>query len=397
MAHISLNSYLRKVDSAIQYKDSDILVELLSNRDPHVCNVNLRKNDPESHCEEILEPPYDKIVAAHLKCIWSCNNQDLVACYGFQSLLVHEFNKAFQTHKEENWALPVLYAITLDLRLFATAADSEMQKMGKGKPGEKLEKAAETLMQCFRTCASDTRPPWTDSKKQGMLYLVNQLFKIYFKINKLHLCKPLIRAIDSSMHQDKYSIAQRVTYKYYVGRKAMFEGDFKSAEEYLTFALHHCHHASQQNKRLILIYLLPVKMLLGQMPKNDLLHKYDLTQFIDIAKAVRIGNLMLLTKTLDKHEDFFIKSGVYLILEKLKIITYRNLFKKVSLIMNTHQLPVDAFVSALKWMGEADVDDDEVECILANLIFQNRIKGYISHQHKKLVISKQNAFPVLSA
>ncbi|XP_033099340.1 PCI domain-containing protein 2-like [Anneissia japonica] len=105
-----------------------------------------------------------------------------------------------------------------------------MQKMGKGKPGEKLEKAAETLMQCFRTCASDTRPPWTDSKKQGMLYLVNQLFKIYFKINKLHLCKPLIRAIDSSMHQDKYSIAQRVTYKYYVGRKAMFEGDFKSGK-----------------------------------------------------------------------------------------------------------------------------------------------------------------------
>ncbi|XP_071949369.1 PCI domain-containing protein 2-like [Antedon mediterranea] len=397
MAQTSLNSYLRKVDSAIQYKDSDILVELLSNRDPHILNPNLRIDDPETHCESILEPPYDKIVAAHLKCIWSSNNQDLVACYGFQSLLVSEFNKALQTHKEENWALPVLYTITLDLRLYATAADSQMQKMGKGKPGEKLEKAAETLMQCFRTCASDTRPPWEDSKKQGMLYLVNQLFKIYFKINKLHLCKPLIRAINSSPHLTKYSIAQRVTYKYYVGRKAMFEGDFKSAEDDLSFAFQHCHHGSRHNKRLILIYLLPVKMLLGQMPKTNLLHKYDLTPFIDIAKAVRVGNLKLLTETLEKHEDFFIKSGVYLILEKLKIITYRNLFKKVSVIMNTHQLPVDAFVSALKWMGESDVDGDEVECIIANLIFQGRIKGYISHQHKKLVVSKQNAFPILSA
>ena len=31
-----------------------------------------------------------------------------------------------------------------------------------------------------------------------MLNLVNQLFKIYFKMNKLHLTKPLIRAVDSS-------------------------------------------------------------------------------------------------------------------------------------------------------------------------------------------------------
>ena len=37
----------------------------------------------------------------------------------------------------------------------------------------------------------------------GMLNIVNQLFKIYFKVNKLHLCKPLIRAIESSSLKDK--------------------------------------------------------------------------------------------------------------------------------------------------------------------------------------------------
>lgn len=50
------------------------------------------------------------------------------------------------------------------------------------------------------------------------------------QINKLHLCKPLIRAIDSSNLKDEYSMAQRVTYKYYVGRKAMFDSDFKLGE-----------------------------------------------------------------------------------------------------------------------------------------------------------------------
>ncbi|KFM61526.1 PCI domain-containing protein 2-like protein, partial [Stegodyphus mimosarum] len=35
-------------------------------------------------------------------------------------------------------------------------------------------------------------------------------------------------------------------------------------------------------------------------------------------------------------------------------------------------------------------------CILSNLIHDNKIKGYISYQHLKLVLSKQNAFPSLS-
>ncbi len=68
------------------------------------------------------------------------------------------------------------------------------------------------------------------SKKWGTLALVNQLMKIYFKvtlppschiynrvlstqINKLHLCKPLVRAIDSSDIKDQFSMADLVTYK----------------------------------------------------------------------------------------------------------------------------------------------------------------------------------------
>ena len=42
------------------------------------------------------------------------------------------------------------------------------------------------------------------------------------------------------------------------------------------------------------------------------------------------------------------------------------------------------------------MDADEIECILANLIYSGYIKGYISHQHGKLVLSKSNAFPPLS-
>lgn len=36
----------------------------------------------------------------------------------------------------------------------------------------------------------------------------------------------MIRAIENMGMKEKFSLAQRVTYNYYVGRKAMFEGNF---------------------------------------------------------------------------------------------------------------------------------------------------------------------------
>lgn len=397
MAHITINQYLQQLYEALENREGAFCAELLSLKHPHVANPRLQLQSPEEKCQQVLEPPYDEMTAAHLRCCFAVANHDFVEAYKFQTLVVQAFLRAFQSHKEENWALPLMFAVTLDLRVFANNAEQQLQKKGKDKPGEMLEKAAEQLMSCFRICASDNRAGIDDSKKWGMMFLSNQLFKIYFKINKLHLCKPLIRAIDSSNLKNDFSRAQTVTYKYYVGRKAMFDSDFKPAEEYLSYSFDHCHRSSQKNKRMILIYLLPVKMLLGHMPTLQLLRKYDLMQFSDVTKGVREGNLLLLNEALSKHETFFIRCGIFLILEKLKIITYRNLFKKVYLLLQTHQLPLEAFLVALRMMKVDDVDLDEVQCILANLIYMGHIKGYISHQHQKLVVSKQNPFPALSS
>ncbi|KAK0149613.1 PCI domain-containing protein 2 [Merluccius polli] len=379
------------VYEALDNQDGSFCAELLSFKHPHVANPRLQLANPEDKCQQVLEPPYDEMVAAHLRCTYAAANHDFVEAYKFQTLV------AFQAHKEENWALPLMFSVTLDLRIFANNAEQQLQQKGKGQPGDMLEKAAEQLMSCFRVCASDNRAGLDDSKKWGMLFLINQLFKIYFKINKLHLCKPLIRAIDSSNLKNDYSMAQRVTYKYYVGRKAMFDSDFKPAEECLSFSFQHCHRSSQKNKRMILIYLLPVKMLLGHMPTLQLLRKYDLMQFADVTKAVREGNLLLLNEALAKHETFFIRCGIFLILEKLKIITYRNLFKTVYQLLRSHQLPLEAFLVCLRMMKVDELDLDEVQCLLANLIYMGHIKGYISHQHQKLVVSKQNPFPPLSS
>lgn len=262
--------------------------------------------------------------------------------------------------------------------------------------GKLLEKAAESLLACFRVCAADNRSSDADTKRIGMLNLVNQLLKVYFRINKLHLCKPLIRAIDSSQFKGQFPLAQEITYRYFVGRKAMFDSDFKSADSFLSFAFENCHRRSLKNKRLILTYLVPVKMLLGFMPSRHILQKYDLMQFWDLVLAVKAGNLRGIDEVMEKYEEFFIRAGIYLIVEKLKISAYRNLFRKVYLAEKSHQIDIASFQAALQIMGHDDVDAEETQCIVANLIYDGRIKGYISFQHKKVVVSKQNAFPPLS-
>jgi len=84
--------------------------------------------------------------------------------------------------------------------------------------------------------------------------------------------------------------------------------------------------------------------------------------------------------------------GTYLLLEKCKMVCYRNLFKRVYLIMGKHQIPLEQVARTFKWLG-MPIDLDEVECILANLIFKNYVRGYISHAKRTLVLSKRDPFP----
>ncbi|XP_062498844.1 PCI domain-containing protein 2-like [Corticium candelabrum] len=391
----TLQQYLQELKYYIWQMDGSMCSELLSFRHLHVKNQRLQLEDAHSQCSQALDSPYDELVAAHLRGCWAVARSDYVEAFACEAAAIQFFVRAFQSHKDTNWGLPVMYTLISDLHMFARMADRDQKRKGVGKPNETVEKAADCMMSCFRVCVGDNRSSLDVSKKWGIIAVVNHLFKIYFKINKLQLCKPLIRAIEGSTIRENFRVSHLVTYRYYVGRKAMFDNDYKLAAEYLTFAFEHCHRSSRRNKRLALVYLIPVKMFIGYMPSIEVLRQHNLMEFSDVARSVQEGNLRLLNEALSRHEAFFIKFGIYLILERLKVIMYRNLFKKVFLLLGTHQLPLKAFIVTLQMLGEEDMDIDEAQCIIANLIDKNYIRGYISYQHKKLVISKQNPFPRL--
>ena len=86
------------------------------------------------------------------------------------------------------------------------------------------------------------------------------------------------------------------------------------------------------------------------------------------------------------------RQGTYLLLEKCKSICYRNLFKRIHVIVGRTQIPLQHISNAFKVLG-MPIDLDEIECILANLIFRGIIRGYIAHTKRILVLSKRDPFP----
>ncbi|XP_062540018.1 PCI domain-containing protein 2 homolog isoform X2 [Armigeres subalbatus] len=348
--------------------EGQAVARLLSLSDQHVNNQWLHVEHPETAVDRQHESPVVEIVSCHLKVLFCLTKEprNYSEAFKHQTNCVQAVVKMLQVMKGENWFLPVMYTVAIDLRRLAVKCE---QQQKSSKPGEILEKAAECLMSCFRVCAADNRSLDPDTKRLGMLNLVNQLFK------------------------ESFSLAQRITYKYFAGRKAMFDSEYKNADEYLSFAFERCPRKFTKNKRLILTYLVPVKMLLGYMPRKEILERYNMLQFYELTVALKEGNVRRFDEVIQKHEAFFINAGIYLIVEKLKILAYRNLFKKVYIILQTHQIDLNAFLTALQWVGEDELTMDETHCIVANLIYEGRIKGYISHQHNKLVVSKQNPFP----
>ena len=63
------------------------------------------------------------------------------------------------------------------------------------------------------------------AKRLATLEIVITAFKVYFRLNTLQLCKNLINAVQSKQFLpfDSFPAAQRVTYKYYTGRLAIFD------------------------------------------------------------------------------------------------------------------------------------------------------------------------------
>jgi len=140
--------------------------------------------------------------------------------------------------------------------------------------------------------------------------------------------------------------------------------------------------------RLILTYLIPCHLLTTHtLPTQALLAPYPRLQrlFLPLSRCIKRGDLSGFDGALVAGEDEFVKRRIYLTLERGRDITLRNLLRKVfiaggfeeakdstSAPVRRTRIPVAEFGAAISIGSKERMDNDEVECLLANMIYKVR-------------------------
>jgi len=238
----------------------------LSSRDPYQLAAALEvppistatsKQDLPTYNESLQVDGVDwsAVVNSHLQVLDACQHGQPDKAYQAQSSLHSKLNDIYGS-QSGNLLIPALHMACRNTHKIAVAADA-------CKPGvvshEKVELAVTLLQKSFalslndRTEYNPTAPlSEAGSKKVGVLYIVNQLFSMYFTLNTLRLCKNLLKPVETSKLHCSGNKGNMVTYRYFVGRLMMFEDQYETAEENLDYALRHCHKNAFKNKRSIL-------------------------------------------------------------------------------------------------------------------------------------------------
>ncbi|KAG1700234.1 hypothetical protein DVH05_012040 [Phytophthora capsici] len=393
---MQLAAFVDRVGAAIASQDGETMAQMLKLMEGcamvDLRSLTLQQVAQTCHNKLARFGGYAEVVSGIMQARKHLDSQSFADAYNAQIGAVIKFMEMLR--EETNWVMPFLHELFVDTRLLATRADHEASEKAGDEIHDSLRSAEQHLKKGFAMAANDRAPP-EHNKKMGALFIVNQLFKIYFKLNMIHLCRNLIRAVEGPAFPkfELFNKSDKVTYQYYVGRISMFEDQYQKAETCLDYAWKHCHRGKARNKRMILQFLVPVKLLLGVMPSPKLLSDFALEEYTGLTDAIRDGNLHLFTEYLAQYQGKFIQQGVYLLIEKLRLLVLRNLFKKVYLIQQNHQLHLQDFQLALHVATGHSMDMDEIECVITNLIFKGYIKGYMSHTKKILVVSKTQPFP----
>ncbi|KAI9594191.1 COP9 signalosome complex subunit 12 [Syncephalis fuscata] len=396
-----LERYLTFVNTQIARNSGDKLSERLRLSDLHTerleDEVRLNTEYCARICRSKLKDPWNELVEQHIQAGIAHARQDWQGAFNYQLSMTKTLLRLLSTCNR--WILPVLYTVLRDLRYIAYKADKSDNQTNKSP---RLEEAARTINQAFSLCVMDRSSTMNMSRKWGTYFVINLLFGIYFKLGSQNLCKNILRAMTASasdlpaLHQ--YPKSHQAGYKYYLGLLAFREEKYLKAETDLAEAFRICQKNAIQQKERILKFLIPIRLLRGILPSRDLLKRYSrislaYTPFIE---AIRTGDVKSYDKMLFDREQLLARMGTYLTVERARYIAVRTLFRKVFVINGKDtKIPMEKFRIALRLVNIPH-DMDEIECLLANMIYKGYLRGYLSHERGYLVLSNKDPFPALT-
>ncbi|EJT42723.1 THP1-like protein [Saccharomyces kudriavzevii IFO 1802] len=268
---------------------------------------------------------------------------------------------------------------------------------------------------------NSTKPPRGNAssedipgKQQILLYLVNKLNNIYFRIESPQLCSNIFKNFQpKSMfaHFSEYRIDQQIEYRYLLGRYYLLNSQVQNAfvqfneafQSLLSLPL--TNRATIRNGSRILNYMIPTGLVLGKMVRWEPLRPFVAQETIDtwntLYRYVRFGNVQGVNLWLRHNERHLCARQLLIVLlEKLPMITYRNLIKTVITIWTTewgqNKLPYPLIERALQLsIGQAYEDPTVREITIYNGIHSSKNVENVLVTLTNLGFLRANCFPQL--
>ncbi|CAJ1993643.1 hypothetical protein conserved [Leishmania donovani] len=294
------------------------------------------------------------------------------------------------------------------------------------------------------------------SRRRGALSLVNGLLIILFQRYNTHQCAVLLGAVEhaenvaesskeparSILHPSRHMVSEVVTYHYYQGRMRLYERKLDEAHRILRIAYTLLPPAGfgnepqRLNKERVRFFLSVAGVANGRrIPAEILRADEDLLPrlFGSLTAAIERGDPVRFSGALDSNASTFHRRGVYLILQQAKILCYLMVVARVHAAMaalsdvDNSRITIPTLLAAYTYitseepqsgkpsaeskkrsrddeavppvseacMAESVMDEDRMALWIAKLIARGYVRGYYSHEHKTLVLSKKVPFPLL--
>ncbi|KAF9480697.1 hypothetical protein BDN70DRAFT_877260 [Pholiota conissans] len=395
---MDFSTYIIQLNDAILAENGPNLAYLLRPTSPHGKELVKEFRNPTratmGRYEGCMQSPWDDIAIQYVFVCTHVAKKRYIEAFKEESQLVSLFLRFFTENR--GWTLPALFSILRDLR--DLAMDADFHAKYNNQKSECMEDSARTIAKAFGHCMTDRTSPPDQSRKWGVYYVVGLVLKSYFRIKRISLSKNILRALQANTDIPPLSAFPRshqVTYRYYIGMLSFLNEEFEKAEEELTLAFYNCHIEAHSNQERILAYLIPLRILKGHLPSAELMKRFPVLDeiFAPFITAIRTGDLKSFDQALDKWEVRLLELNLWFSLEKARELCIRGLFRKMWVATGKGtRIPISMFHTALTVSG-IDVVEDEAECLVANMIYKNFIRGYISHEKQMVVLAAANTFP----
>ncbi|KAG5464096.1 hypothetical protein LSCM1_00276 [Leishmania martiniquensis] len=310
------------------------------------------------------------------------------------------------------------------------------------------------LLVALQSVDTDEAPE--HSRRRGALSLVNGLLIILFQRYNTHQCAVLLGAVEhaekvaesshdparSILHPSRHMVSEVVTYHYYQGRMRLYERKLEEAHSILRNAYTllppagYGNEPQRLNKERVRFFLSVAGVANGRRIPDEILHAdEDLLPrlFGPLTAAIERGDPVSFSAALDRYASTFHRRGVYLILQQAKILCYLMVVARVHAAMaaipdvDNSRITLPTLLTAYTYitseepqtgkvpaaskkrsrdndsaspasearMAETVMDEDRMALWIAKLIARGFVRGYYSHEHKTLVVSKKIPFPLL--